>query len=510
VADRTTGELPPERCDDPRPARTEPPVAYKGGIFPDASLDEPIPASDTRPRVVAPRDAPVAAALHAADVLRATGRSAHLDPVAAWRLLAFGEYDVERSLLEDVLHVPLACRRALTHEGARDEFPAPAPRDVSYEEAVGLVREEIVRSVEDAVAPARRVAVLFSGGTDSSAVAAALKAAWARLGRDPADLGLVHFRSDDAVVGPEEPWAAETAKHLGLAFHAYGAGWPADPFAGEDEFLRLDDRPPDDGGFASGREELEGLRKRGYDAFLTGDGGGEVFAGWWMAEDASGGPVRRALRGAELAAREAVRRVRHAVTGDAGALRRKARACATPAWLVAARPAPGDAATYPAPRRGLRAGHERRERSAWCARQGVVLSFRHAWGEVLGLHVGVPLLDRRLLDLAVSFPPEHFLPDPRDRRLLRDAFADDLPRAAAARGKSAASAQSGLRTDLAAHGLAWMDRHVRGGALETAGLAPWRELEAWTRRAADGAPHDVYRAYAFAGLGAWCRSRGIP
>ncbi|HVG94851.1 MAG TPA: hypothetical protein VND21_10420, partial [Planctomycetota bacterium] len=111
---------------------------------------------------MAPRDAPVARRTSAAWRADATGRAARLDPVAAWRLLAFGEYDVERSLLEGVLHVPLARRRALTHEGARDEFPAPAPRDVSYEEAVGLVREEIVRCVEDAVAPARRVAVLFS------------------------------------------------------------------------------------------------------------------------------------------------------------------------------------------------------------------------------------------------------------------------------------------------------------------------------------------------------------
>jgi asparagine synthetase B (glutamine-hydrolysing) len=389
------------------------------------------------------------------------------------------------------------------------DFPVPAPIDAPYAEAVQRVRATILDAVEDAVRPARRVAVLFSGGTDSSAVAAALGHVWRRLDRDPADLGLVHLRSQPDEPGPEEPWAAHTARHLGLPFHAYGAAWPEDPFSTVEDFLRANDRPPDDGGFLSGRWEYEHVRSLGFDTVLTGDGGGEVFAGWWMRPWRTRSPWGTGCRLAEHALRAVARATRQVVTGPPGTWRRKVRALSVPAWLAASCPDRADARTYPQPRAGLPRGHVRRERTTWCARQMVVLSWWDAWGEVTGLRFRTPLLDRRLLDLAVALPPAHFLPDPRDRRLLRDAFREDLPPAAAARPKDPTSAQRGLRDDLTAHGVAWMDRHVRGSILDTSGLAPWRDVEAWTRTVAAGRSDDVYRAYGLAGLGAWCGARDL-
>jgi hypothetical protein len=201
--------------------------------------------------------------------------------------------------------------------------------------------------------------------------------------------------------------------------------------------------------------------------------------------------------------------VRDALTGAAGRARRKARAHGVPAWLLALRPEREATRTWPHDRPGLSRAARRRDRAARCARQAVIVASWEATAAAAGTRAAFPWLDPRVLDLCLALPQRHFLPAARDKGLLRAAFADALPDSVTTRGKDGEPATEHQRAMVLQLGPAWWDRHVRGGALERAGLAPAPALADLLARVRTGGPDDVFRFLAAVSLGAWCRARGL-
>ena len=464
-----------------------------------------------RLRFVGPRGAPRVRGERAGQVLEALAVTPRLDVVSAWRLLAFAEYDVQRSFFEQVEQVPLGCTVVPNDDGTlRVERPLVRPSSLRDPAVVAAEIRRLLRaSVEESVASARRVAVLLSGGLDSGVVAAAARVVWGSLGRDPADLAAFHG-APPPEAGPGERERAEiVARHLGLPLRVHTARALADPFAGCDDMLRLNDLPSDDGGFLHARDRLTAIRDAGFDTVLTGDGGDEVFGDWWVRPWRRSSPVRTGLALAEFVARAAVRPVRDAIVGRRVALERKAGVLGTPAWLLAQAPAEPHAIGYAPPPKGLHGARAERWGRAYAARQRVLLSWWRAWGECLGLTIRCPLLSLPVVGFVASLNPGLFRTSPVDRALLRRAAAGDLPAEALQWPKQVPEAMGHLRRDVRDHGSAWMEAHVQGTVLERVGLAPRREWADVVARGSTGHPMETFRALALPSLGAWCRARGV-
>jgi asparagine synthetase B (glutamine-hydrolysing) len=479
----------------PLAVAAEPPVALLEGL-------------DAGPRFLAPRDRPTAVGARAADVAAAVGLRFALDRGTALGVVAFNEYDVERSLLDGIAtavpRVPL--RRGGDGVLARGVARGPWRRRESDAEAARDLREALGEAVADAVRPARRPGILLSGGLDSSAIAAAAVAAWRSMGRPPEAVRLWHWLPPS---GPTERDHAEAvARHLGLSLNVLrDAG--GDAFEGTEACLRLNDMPADGGGIAPLLRGLVALRDDGVDVVLAGDGGDEAVTRDYVRPWRRTNPFRTAWALAGHVGRATAGRAAHRLANERSSLRRRARERGVPDWLASRLEGAPLPRPFPPARRGLSGSSAERDRGLRGARQTLIVSCQRAAAASLGLRTEEPFLDARVVDAVVAAPPRAFLGGRLDKGLLRRAFAAELPLGAIERPKDQPFLEPFVDRQLVEHGEAWIERYVAGGALERLDVVTVEGTRGLVARGAAGSVPDRNRAMAIVSLGAWCVARGL-
>lgn len=377
----------------------------------------------------------------------------------------------------------------------------------------GDAEQSAARLVEllDEVVP-QHLAGLAAGITLSSGLDSSTLAAVAAAGGGPRPVALA-WTSPELPEADESAGSGEVARHLGLAtLWVDAAGhWPLRQ--------RLELRPPACGPFATSypglwRETCRAARESGLSTVVTGSSGDHLFGGGVApyADDlltARWGRLLRQLR-------------RHREVSDLGRLEMLRRFVAAPIlrsylprWRDrVGRPQPwlGErarrllaAAAPPPAGRGLPA---RRERSRLLADHGLGHAL-HQLGDLAraeGVSLRHPLLDVRLLDLALRVPPHHVFDAGIDKTILRRAMAGRLPASTLARRRRivpTALAHRGFRERETA--TMWsLLTDMRTAAL---GLVDEAEARRSYRRYLDGDGAGV-RVWWAASVEAWLRHHG--
>lgn len=354
------------------------------------------------------------------------------DIAALRRWLARRPLEREGTLYERIRRVPpghlieLNDGRWRQHRYWRPAYRPPRP--VGFDEAAGLVLDELEKSVAASLRHARRPALLLSGGLDSAVVAAAGGAA---VGTGYSGLFPSHPEVDEA------DRVRRTRAALGLAGVEADLGGGS-ALGGGVEFMRAWELPS----LSANRFVWSPLYRRaaadGADVLLTGDGGDDLFGC---------APFLVADRLRSIRFRSAVRlSLQLPGMGDHP----------RPRWLIRAMLAYGVRGALPyGPHERLRALRGREGGPAWLADPG--LDDRWAWkrddeprwwahkehllvddavgtseqasreAAMHGLAFRHPLRGPRLVELMLSLPPELSFDAELDRPLARRALAGRLP-----------------------------------------------------------------------------------
>jgi asparagine synthase (glutamine-hydrolysing) len=351
-----------------------------------------------------------------------------MDPDAVYEYLARGYTSGGRSFHADV-HVlepghamllgddtPLQAWQWWNPE--RSEDAAFGDRE-AWADAIAEVLDDAVRIRLRADVP---VGAHLSGGLDSSAIVAA--AARHHTGNEPLHTFTGAFTDDAA--SDERRWARAVAAHTGVQMHEVEIG--VDQLA--DQFARIlwhMDEPIAGPGVFPQLLVCDLVAEHRVKAVLGGQGGDELFGGYlrhravhWRSRARSGGPIRRLGGATELArlARGEWRRVRRTSTR------------VQDPQLDAAFLASVDPHVRAEVRRGAMGWSSARD-LMWhdlrCYLPGL-LHVEDRTSMAASIESRTPLLDYRLVELALRIP-EDLLFAPRDPKpLLRQAVAPWLPR----------------------------------------------------------------------------------
>ncbi|MCB0877601.1 MAG: asparagine synthase (glutamine-hydrolyzing) [Thermoleophilia bacterium] len=288
-----------------------------------------------------------------------------------------------------------------------------------WSEAVGELLDDAVRIRLRADVP---VGAHLSGGLDSSALTAA--AARHHAGSDPFHTFTGAFTDDAA--SDERRWARAVAAHAGVEMHEVEIG--VDELA--DEFARIlwhMDEPIAGPGVFPQLKVCDLVARERVKAVLGGQGGDELFGGYlrhralyWKRRMGSAGPMGRAGAAIELArmARGEWRRVRRTST-------RASDGYLDPEFLASVDPMLREQV-----RRGALAHADVRE-LLWhdlrCYLPGL-LHVEDRTSMAASIESRTPLLDYRLVELALRIPSDLLFEPGNPKPLLRSAVADWLPR----------------------------------------------------------------------------------
>jgi asparagine synthase (glutamine-hydrolysing) len=354
------------------------------------------------------------------DAIRDSGRvSDRLDPLAIARFLAGGtEADPIETVFADIKRVPPGSM--LVAGEMRSWFGVGAAG--GHTEADPIARfTELFDAAVAKRAPGQTVAVLMSGGLDSTAVAVSARSA----GRDVHAYTLRGPRDD------EVRYAAIVAKKWGMEHHVIDrADFP--PFGGWDSLDR--DEPYDDP-FAA--PFLAAIRdaSRHTATMLTGHGGDALLR---TTSDYLVDLVRRGrvLRAGTEVARHVSRTGRLPHLGIRGALRRrlgmKTFDPQLPPWLRAdLRELLAD--EFPRERPATHPTRPNAQRAMTIPDWSLLFEVFHPAQTGIAVTFGYPFFDRDLVDLAFSLPP---LPWFTNKYLLREAMRERLPREVVKRPKA--------------------------------------------------------------------------
>jgi asparagine synthetase B (glutamine-hydrolysing) len=311
---------------------------------------------------------------------------------------------------------------------------ASVPRGSDVREIAGEVRSLLGRSIERALAGTKRVAVLAGGGTDSSALLAAVLA-HAR-GASSCEVDAISL--DFGGPGDDRPYMRVLAEHLGIVPLRVGVDACAAHFLSS---FVVDGAPLVAPGFAWSIALTKAARARGADVVMSGLGGDELFEGDLQSF------TRRARRGDLLGVWDALRldhgyfdgtweRMQHLIVrpllrglGPRSAVRaiqraRRGRRIASVSWYgepLRARAvndfgAPEDAGPNAAIR-GLATAAYLADIADNDARVAVAG----------GTTSSAPFLDEDLVEFLGGLPPQMFFAHHRHRGLLREVMLRMVP-----------------------------------------------------------------------------------
>lgn len=374
--------------------------------------------------------------------------SGQIDPdaLAAW--LALGWVPPPDTLLRGLESLPpahyMVCTPEQVHAPVRWWRYVPAPRALSRQEATHRVRELLEQAVER-----RRIAdvplgALLSGGVDSTAVVALLQAAADRAGDPPVRTFSIGFEDP---IYDEGSWAALAAERIGTRHTHRTVAAPEPEIV--DELVDAWGLPFADSS-ALPMWIVSRVAREEVTVALTGDGGDELFAGYWrmhavgMAERVPGFLASPAAALARALPAESFR----------SPARRAARLLEAAGLPPHARLAHWVGVFGPAAHELLRAdvregmdrdlwlrGHARAWRAAPSAdplTAALLATFETYLPEDLlvkadrasmafGLELRSPFLDRDLVEYCATLPPELHRRSGRLKALLKDAVADLVP-----------------------------------------------------------------------------------
>jgi asparagine synthase (glutamine-hydrolysing) len=371
-----------------------------------------------------------------------------IDPGALAEWLAIGWVSPPATLVRGLEALPPAHYIVCTPDGMSEPVRwwryAPVRREVARDEAVRRIRELLTQAVER-----RRVAdvplgALLSGGVDSTAMVALLQAAATRDGDPPVRTFSIGF--DDPVYDEGE-WAELAAERLGTVHTHRTVAAPGPEVIAE--LVEVWGLPFADSS-ALPTWIVSGVAREEVTVALTGDGGDELFAGYWrmhavgMAErvprmlaapaaalaralpaESFRSPARRAARLLDAARLSPHARLAEWVgvfgQGGRGLLREELRTRLDPdAWLRGHARAWGDAAPSDPLTGALAATFE-----TYLPEDLLVKADRASMAH--GLELRSPFLDRDLIEYCASLPSELHRRSGRLKALLKDAVADLVP-----------------------------------------------------------------------------------
>ena len=386
--------------------------------------------------------------------LLATGQlSDALDQRGLSSLLAYGSTQAPWTLFRAIEVLPaghwqrigLNCTGQVVFDRSVPHWRFPAARlDLPFEDAAEAVREQLSRSVRSHLLSDVPVAVFLSSGLDSTLVAGLAA-------RQSKDICACTVGFSDAPDQSEGPVAAETARAFGLPHDVL---WLEQKDALDAVLPWLDalDQPSMDGlnTFMISRR----ARAAGFKVALSGQGGDELFGGYpsfadvpallrglrWLDWLPAGVRARLASVlsiGGGLPFREKLADMLGA-GADLSALSLQRRRCFSNARIRAllggSVPEPnasdgfidrGQLADLPIRQRDAVHGVSLLESRFYLG--NTLLPVGDSTGMAHGLEIRVPMLDRPLLDLALSLPGAVRLPKGKaDKSLLRRGFPDLL------------------------------------------------------------------------------------
>jgi asparagine synthase (glutamine-hydrolysing) len=318
-----------------------------------------------------------------------------------------------------------------------------SPLRATRAELAGRLRDELTSAVQDATSDCSDIALLLSGGLDSSAVAAAARRT---------DLQAISAVFPDEPKLDETGWAAQVADYLGMPLSTARVE-ARDPIDAAEAYLEAWRLPLPVPGIIIEQPLLETAVGLGADVVLDGQGGDELFGAahfliadrvrWLRAVSA----WRLSRRHPHLGSAPPLRHVWQVFTtvGLRGALPQQLQERIrhtrpveryVPAWLQ-----PELARAYRDAEDPWR--WKRQDGPRWWAYLADILTRGRERADVAdylrrrGLMAGVearsPLLDLGLVELVLRLPPETNFDPVTTRRLLREALDGALPPAVLAR-----------------------------------------------------------------------------
>ncbi|HEU4556408.1 MAG TPA: asparagine synthase (glutamine-hydrolyzing) [Longimicrobium sp.] len=392
-----------------------------------------------------------------------------VDAVAVHHTLAYLWAPAPRTALRAVKKLPPGCalrvrQGRVLREWRWYELPyGREPLAGSFDELAERVRDEVRASVERQLVADVEVGAFLSGGLDSSAVVAMMKAA--RPGETPTCYSIGFAEGEDADGSPADlPYARRVADHLGVRLHEIRVR--PDMINELERMLWHLDEPQADPAPINALLISEQARRDGIKVLLSGAGGDDIFSGYRRHQalrfDGAWGRLPRALRAAlarparKAAAgtgvthplkRRLAKLLEHAdLNGDqrlvsyfwwgGDALRRSlyspAMAHATAGEDVAA-PLLESLSRIPGAREPL-------DRMLFLEGKHFLadhnLNYTDKAGMAAGVEVRVPLLDLELVDLATRIPAGYRQKGMEGKAVLKRAMEPFLPRDVIYRPKS--------------------------------------------------------------------------
>ena len=388
-----------------------------------------------------------------------------VDPVAVHHTLAYLWTPAPRTALRAVKKLPPGCAMRVRGGRVRREwryYELPYGREHLREGEDALasrVREAVRQAVERQMVADVPVGAFLSGGLDSSAVVAMMRAA--RPDGVPVCYSIGFAEGEDADGSPADlPFARKVADHLGVRLHEIRVG--PDMVRHLERMLWLLDEPQADPAPINALLIAERARRDGFKVLLSGAGGDDIFSGYRRHQavrfDAAWGRLPRTLRAAlarparalgtsSTMGRRLAKLFSHAeLDGDRRTvahfwwsteeMRRALYSPSLDAQLDgedAARPLLESLSRLP----GLRDPLERMlflEGKHFLADHN--LNYTDRMGMAAGVEVRVPLLDLELVDLATRIPPRLKQKGMLGKAIFKKAMEPDLPRDVIYRKKS--------------------------------------------------------------------------
>jgi asparagine synthase (glutamine-hydrolysing) len=367
-----------------------------------------------------------------------------LDLTAVHHFLVFSFVPGARTPVEGVRRL-VAGHRLRLPGGSPEAWDRPrdAVEEVDLDEAARRVDAVGRRAVADRLPAGQPVGLYLSGGLDSSAVGTWLRDAGAVVAAFTLDFGAASVERDEAEA---------VGRHL---------GFPVERVRVDDVSLaeRLDtlvwrmDLPYGDAVVGPHLLLGEAARARGLGAVFNGEGGDQLFGGWTSKPMVASAAYGQAYGGDSLVAQYL--RSYHRFFGAADEL--------YGAPLRAAADDPGEVLA-PLLDEAAAASMLHRIRLADLRVKGCFNLAPRAVALAGGLSVHMPLLDRRMVDLAFRLPPIHKLRGAEEKAVLRRMLRGRLPEVILDRRKSGMCAPS---TD-------WVLGALRGAVAERLGAAAVR------------------------------------
>lgn len=388
-----------------------------------------------------------------------------------------------RSIWQGISRLPPACTMVFEAERAvvrieRYWRPQIRHRDWTRAEALDAVQVLLDEAVQEELVSDVPVGVFLSGGIDSSLIAAS-----ARSRRDELDSFFVDFAGWS---GSERADAARVAAHIGARHHVDEIAQDSlsldNPERARELFMAFDE-PIADPAIVPTWQLARRIRRH-VGVALSGDGGDELFGGYtWYAQVRATARRRRAWQ-----LERARRRVGFGRDWPQGctsqseyyhllhcpSFNRRELGLLFPQWT--AEVARLRAADWTGALRGAQAGSQQHwqllDMQQYLVDNNLARVDRASMAH--GLEVRVPLLDRRIVELALSLPQELLEAERGGKPLLRQLAVRRLPQDLLTKRKQGFSfPRSRLISEAAMFATLRTGALVREGVLSAAGLENW-------------------------------------